>query len=111
MVSLLLAIIATTGYCQLTLYPNGTQSTTTLSTGCSTAIREYLDCDPYLQGLAETNYYGSLNDIALQTSICNPACGSALEIYHSSISSSCMGWHTGHVVRRCIMGDVEPDLL
>ena len=89
MLFLLLVIIATTSYCQFTLYPNGTQSTTTLSTGCSIAIGESLDCNPYLQGLAETDYYGSLNDSALQTSICNPACGSALETYHSSISSSC----------------------
>lgn len=82
-------LMAATAYCQLVLYPNGTQFATTLSSQCTTAIGASLNCDPYLQGLAETNYYGSLNDNALQASICEPNCGSSLSQYHSVIASSC----------------------
>ena len=86
---LLVVAMAATACCQLVLYPNGTQFTTTLSPECATAISASLTCDPYLQGLAETNYYGSLDDDALQASICEPSCGSALAQYHSVIVSSC----------------------
>lgn len=76
----------------LLLYPNDTlttSTTVTLSQLCVAAMEASLSCDPYLQLLANQDYYGSMEDSSLQTSICNPACGSALSSYHASVTSAC----------------------
>lgn len=77
----------------LVLYPNDTLSTSTavtLSQGCITAMEASLSCDPYLQSLANQDYYGSMDNSSLQISLCDPACGSTLSSYHSSVISSCI---------------------
>lgn len=76
----------------LLLYPNDTlttSTTVTLSQLCVAAMEASLSCDPYLQLLANQDYYGSMEDSSLQTSLCNPACGSALSSYHASVTSAC----------------------
>ena len=76
----------------LLLYPNDTlttSTTVTLSQLCVTAMEASLSCDPYLQLLANQDYYGSMEDSSLQSSLCNPACGSALSSYHASVTSAC----------------------
>ncbi|KAI4161591.1 MAG: hypothetical protein LQ342_004732 [Letrouitia transgressa] len=46
-------------------------------------------CDPYLLSLAATNFYGTLNDVNLQNTICASACGSSLSTYHNSVQTAC----------------------
>lgn len=84
-----MASLIAVSYCQVTLYPNGTQSATRISSGCASAIGGSISCDPYIQALAETNWYGSLNDSALQTSVCPSACSTSLSTYHSIVSTAC----------------------
>ena len=77
----------------LVLFPNDTLSSSTamtLTEGCITAMEASVSCDPYLQSLANQDYYGSMDNSSLQTSLCDPACGSALSSYHSSVISSCV---------------------
>ena len=77
----------------LLLFPNDTLVTSTavnLSQGCVTAMEASLSCDPYLQSLANQDYYGSMDNSSLQSSLCDPACGSTLSSYHSSVISSCI---------------------
>ena len=84
-----LAFLTAVGHCQITLYPNGTQSATAISSGCASAVGGSLNCNPYLQALAETNWYGSLNDTALQTSVCTSGCNTSLSTYHTTVSKAC----------------------
>ena len=77
----------------LVLFPNDTliiSTAVTLSQGCITAMEALLSCDPYLQSLANQDYYGSMDNSSLQISLCDPACGSTLSSYHSSVISSCI---------------------
>ena len=72
------------------LYPNTTLITSNVvSSACLKAMNATIACDPYLVSLASTNYYGSLNDDNLQSSVCDTACGTALSTYHNSVVSSC----------------------
>lgn len=76
----------------LLLYANDTlttSTTVTLSRLCVTAMEASLPCDPYLQLLANQDYYGSMEDSNLQSSLCDPACGSTLSSYHASVISAC----------------------
>lgn len=78
---------------ELVLFPNDTLTTSTsvnLTPGCINAMESSLSCDPYLQSLANQDYYGSMDNSSLQTSLCDPACGRALSSYHSSVISSCI---------------------
>ena len=71
------------------LFPNGTQSSVTISPGCSLALDANIECDTYIQNLFWSDYYGSLNSSTLQDSICNATCGSSLASYHATVSLAC----------------------
>jgi len=74
---------------QFQLFPNGTQSTVNLSQGCVTALNATITCDPYIQQLVATDYYGSLGNATLQDSICAAACGTSLASYHANVAAAC----------------------
>ena len=74
---------------QFQLFPNGTQSTANLSQGCITALNTTITCDPYIQQLAATDYYGSLGNATLQDSVCAAGCGASLASYHTQVAAAC----------------------
>ena len=75
---------------QFQLFPNGTQSTANLSQGCITALNATITCDPYIQQLVATDYYGSLRNATLQDLVCAPACGTSLASYHAHVLAACL---------------------
>ena len=74
---------------QFQLFPNGTQSTVNLSQGCITALNTTITCDPYIQQLVATDYYGSLGNATLQGSVCAAGCGTSLASYHAHVAAAC----------------------
>lgn len=74
---------------QLNLFINGTQSTENLSQACTSALNTTIACDAYLLQLASTDYYGSLNNASLQSTVCATACGSSLSSYHNNVATAC----------------------
>ena len=85
-----LSLLIRTAVADLQLYPNNTLTpSNTLSPSCLSAMNATIACDPYLVSLAATDYFGSLNDDDLQTSVCAPTCGSSLSKYHSSVKEAC----------------------
>jgi hypothetical protein len=74
---------------QFQLFPNGTQSTAKLSHGCLTALNATIVCDPYIQQLIASDYYGSLGNNTLQDSICAAGCGTSLASYHAQVLAAC----------------------
>jgi len=74
---------------QFQLFPNGTQSTENLSQGCITALGATITCDPYIQHLVATDFYGSLGNATLQSSVCEAACGASLASYHTGVVTAC----------------------
>ena len=76
---------------QFQLFPNGTQSTANLSQACVAALNTTITCDPYIQQLVATDYYGSLGNATLQASVCAAACGTSLASYHGRVAAACSG--------------------
>jgi hypothetical protein len=74
---------------QFQLFPNGTQSTVNLSPGCITALNATITCDPYIQQLVATDYYGSLGNATLQDSVCATDCGASLASYDANVVAAC----------------------
>jgi hypothetical protein len=74
---------------QFQLFPNGTQSTVNLSQGCIAALNATITCDPYIQQLVATDYYGSLGNASLQDSVCAAGCGTSLASYHDDVAAAC----------------------
>jgi len=73
------------------LHPNGTHSTVEISQGCTTALNANITCDPYIQQLIATNYYGSLgnSNSTLQDSVCAAACSTSLALYCAHVADAC----------------------
>lgn len=74
---------------QFQLFPNGTHSTANLSQGCTTALNVVINCDPYIQYLVSNDYYGSLGNATLQSSVCAAGCGASLALYHTNVALAC----------------------
>ena len=74
---------------QFQLFPNGTHSTANLSQGCTTALNAVINCDPYIQYLVSNDYYGSLGNTTLQSSVCAAGCGASLASYHANVALAC----------------------
>lgn len=88
----LLVVVATflTGIdAQFQLFPQSTQSTADLSQACIAALNATITCDPYIQQLVATDYYGSLGNASLQNSVCGAACGTSLASYHAHVVAAC----------------------
>lgn len=63
-------------------------STATLSTACVSSIESSVQCNSYLQNVANADIYGTY-DSTTQDGLCDPNCGSSLASYHSSVVASC----------------------
>ncbi|KAI9775110.1 MAG: hypothetical protein M1839_001421 [Geoglossum umbratile] len=88
--SLLVGFLVSYAAADLLLYPNNTLVPgAVISTGCLKAMNVNIACDEFVAELAQTNFYGSLNNNSIQNSVCNPACGTALSKYHSSVVAAC----------------------
>jgi hypothetical protein len=74
---------------QFRLFPNGTHSTANLAQSCITALNATITCDPYIQQLVATDYYGSLGNATLQDTVCAAACGTSLASYHANVAQAC----------------------
>jgi hypothetical protein len=79
------------------LFPNGTHSTANLSRSCVTALNATIACDPYVQQLVATDYYGTLGNATLQDTVCAAGCGTSLGSYHANVARACVNdpqpWH------------------
>ncbi|KAI5291815.1 hypothetical protein KEM54_006392 [Ascosphaera aggregata] len=74
---------------KIQIYKYGLNSTETLSDGCTEALKSALNCDPYLQSLAASDYYGPVGNDTLQDSLCVESCGSSLSKYHHDTQKAC----------------------
>jgi hypothetical protein len=68
-----------------TLGPNANQ----VSTGCSQALLASINCAQDFIDMAQSDYYGPMNNLTLQNSICTSECGTALDAYRSSVAAAC----------------------
>ena len=88
--TLALGTLITCTLADFSLFPNDTiSSSVNLSTQCTNALTSSVACDPYLLQLSQSDYYGSLGDDSLQSSLCITSCGTSLVSYHTSVISSC----------------------
>jgi len=74
---------------QFQIFPDGTRSTVNLSQGCISALNATIACNPYIQQMVATDYYGSLGSPTLQDSICAAGCGTSLASYHAQVAAAC----------------------
>lgn len=87
--SAVLATCVVSVVAQIDLYEYGTNATASTSDGCTAALKESLNCEPYLLTLSMSDYYGPVGNGSFQDQLCSEGCGAALATYHSSVAQQC----------------------
>lgn len=75
------------------LYTSDFISSLKLPKTCQTALTSTIYCNDMISSWTRPEYRGSLNNLTLTKSVCDPSCGASLATYFNTVSSTCAGYN------------------